>query len=55
MIAANVESFKDISELTHGDAARAIHKDGVHVLINLNGFTRGARTGQLRECQKTCR
>ena len=37
------EHFKDISQLHAGDAAQLIHNDGVHILINLNGFTRGAK------------
>lgn len=42
-IEQEVECFKDISALSHGDAARLIHHDGVHVLVNLNGYTKGAR------------
>lgn len=44
-IAGDVEHFKDISAVVHhGDAARLIHADGIHILINLNGYTKGARS-----------
>lgn len=42
-IEADVEQFKDISTLTAGEAAQLIHSDKVHILINLNGYTRGGR------------
>lgn len=42
-IEKEVENFRDISALTHDDAARVIHADGVHILMNLNGYTKGAR------------
>lgn len=43
-IAAEVEHFTDLSTVaSHGDAARRIHADGIHVLVNLNGYTKGAR------------
>lgn len=42
-VESEVEHFKDISRLMHGDAAHLIHRDGIHVLINLNGYTKGAR------------
>jgi len=42
-IETEVEHFKDISQLQNGDAAQLIHNDGIHILINLNGFTKGAR------------
>lgn len=42
-IEGEVEHFHDISRLLHGDAARLIHQHGVHILINLNGYTKGAR------------
>ena len=43
-IESTAEHFKDISQLHAGDAAQLIHNDGVHILINLNGYTRGAKT-----------
>lgn len=43
-IASEVEHFTDLSAVaSHGDAARLIHGDGIHVLVNLNGYTKGAR------------
>ena len=42
-IQSEVEHFKDITALQAGDAASLIHSDGVMVLFNLNGFTKGAR------------
>lgn len=40
---SEVEHFKDISRLLHADAARVIHADHIHILVNLNGYTKGAR------------
>jgi protein O-GlcNAc transferase len=42
-IESEVDHFKDISPLSIGDAAQQIFNDGIHVLINLNGYTKGAR------------
>lgn len=42
-ISSEVEHFTEISALSNGDAARLILNDGIHVLINLNGYTKGAR------------
>ena len=42
-IQSEVEHFKDISRLVHGEAARMIAGDGIHILVNLNGYTKGAR------------
>lgn len=42
-ISGEVEHFKEISAMSNGDAARLIHADGIHVLVNLNGYTKGAR------------
>lgn len=42
-IQSEVEHFTDISALPHGDAARLISSHRIHVLINLNGYTKGAR------------
>ncbi|HEY8260445.1 MAG TPA: UDP-N-acetylglucosamine-peptide N-acetylglucosaminyltransferase [Methylosinus sp.] len=41
------DSFVDISALSDGDAARAIHRDEVDILIDLKGFTFNARSGIL--------
>lgn len=35
--------FRDVSALSTQEVADQIVSDGVHVLVNLNGFTRGAR------------
>ena len=43
-IRSTAEHFVDLSELNNAEAATRIHADGIHVLIDLNGFTRGART-----------
>lgn len=43
-IEAGSEHFKDLSRLQAGDAARLIYGDSIHILINLNGYTKGART-----------
>ncbi|CAN0038758.1 unnamed protein product, partial [Heterosigma akashiwo] len=42
-VEAEAEGFKDVSRLGHGDAARLVAADGVDVLVNLNGYTKGAR------------
>jgi len=41
------DSFVDISGLSDGEAARAIHRDEVDILIDLKGFTANARSGIL--------
>ncbi|KAF0690274.1 Aste57867_18300 [Aphanomyces stellatus] len=43
-IETEAEHFKDVSAMSNGDTARLIHNDGMHILINLNGYTKGART-----------
>ncbi len=42
-IQEEVEHFKDVSSLQAGDIATLIHSDGIHVLFNLNGYTKGSR------------
>merc|ERR1711920_779654 len=42
-IESEVEHFRDISNLMNGDAARLINDDGIHILVNLNGYTKGSR------------
>ncbi|CAI4229118.1 unnamed protein product [Auanema sp. JU1783] len=38
------EHFIDLSAITcNGKAAERIHQDGIHILINMNGYTKGAR------------
>lgn len=41
------DRFVEIGPLSHGEAARAIHADGVHILVDLKGYTTGARPGIL--------
>lgn len=42
-IADDAEHFKEIAGVHSSDAARLIHSDGIHILINLNGYTKGSR------------
>ncbi len=42
-IAQACDAFIDIRELAHADAARRIHADGIDILVDLNGWTRGHR------------
>lgn len=43
-IARESEHFIDLSSVAcNGKAADRIHADGVHVLVNMNGYTKGAR------------
>lgn len=43
-IAKEAEHFIDLSSIIcHGEAADRIYSDGIHILINLNGYTKGAR------------
>lgn len=37
------DAFHDVHRLGHEDAARRIHADGIHVLVDLASYTRGAR------------
>jgi predicted O-linked N-acetylglucosamine transferase (SPINDLY family) len=41
------DRFKDIGALSDVEAAQAIHADGVHILIDLKGFTLATRTSIL--------
>lgn len=43
-IESEVEHFRDISAMTAKQSAEVIAKDGIHVLVNCNGYTKGART-----------
>lgn len=43
-IESEVEHFRDISSMTPKQSADAIAMDGIHVLVNCNGYTKGART-----------
>ena len=42
-IESEVECICDITTLQAGEAARLIHNDKVDILINLNGYTKGAK------------
>lgn len=39
----NVCHEKDISHLQFIEAAQLINSDNIHILINLNGYTKGSR------------
>ncbi|MBF0179229.1 MAG: tetratricopeptide repeat protein [Magnetococcales bacterium] len=41
------ERFVDLDRFSHRDAARRIAEDGVHLLVDLQGYTRGNRLGIL--------
>lgn len=41
------DQFHDIASLADADAARKINADGIHILIDLKGFTRATRTSIL--------
>ncbi|KAJ4762338.1 UDP-N-acetylglucosamine--peptide N-acetylglucosaminyltransferase 110 kDa subunit [Rhynchospora pubera] len=41
---SEAEHFIDISAMTSDMIARLINQDKIHILINLNGYTKGART-----------
>lgn len=43
MISTVSEHIKDISKLEVVEAADQINKDGIHILINMNGYTEGAQ------------
>lgn len=43
-IKADAERFIDLTDMTNADAASRIHRDGVHVLIDLMGYTAYARS-----------
>jgi protein O-GlcNAc transferase len=43
-IARETEHFVDLSQIPcNGKAADRINADGIHVLVNMNGYTKGAR------------
>ncbi|MBF0417524.1 MAG: tetratricopeptide repeat protein, partial [Magnetococcales bacterium] len=37
------DQFVDLLRVDHDSAARRIHEDGIHILVELKGFTKGAR------------
>lgn len=42
-LVAAFEHFVDVAELSHEAAARRIHDDGIDILVDLKGYTSGAR------------
>lgn len=43
-ILTDSENFVDLSTVScHSEAAKIINNDGIHILINMNGYTKGAR------------
>uniref|UniRef100_A0A8C0VHE3 UDP-N-acetylglucosamine--peptide N-acetylglucosaminyltransferase 110 kDa subunit n=1 Tax=Cyanistes caeruleus TaxID=156563 RepID=A0A8C0VHE3_CYACU len=50
-VMAEANHFIDLSQIPcNGKAADRIHQDGIHILINMNGYTKGARNeSQVRE------
>uniref|UniRef100_A0A8C8CPZ6 UDP-N-acetylglucosamine--peptide N-acetylglucosaminyltransferase 110 kDa subunit n=1 Tax=Oncorhynchus tshawytscha TaxID=74940 RepID=A0A8C8CPZ6_ONCTS len=43
-VVAEANHFTDLSQLPcNGKAADRIHQDGLHILVNMNGYTKGAR------------
>uniref|UniRef100_A0A8C3AAF3 UDP-N-acetylglucosamine--peptide N-acetylglucosaminyltransferase 110 kDa subunit n=1 Tax=Cyclopterus lumpus TaxID=8103 RepID=A0A8C3AAF3_CYCLU len=43
-VVAEAHHFTDLSQIPcNGKAADRIHQDGIHVLVNMNGYTKGAR------------
>ncbi|KAI8391424.1 glycosyl transferase family 41-domain-containing protein [Radiomyces spectabilis] len=41
-IAAEAEHFIDVSSWSHQQVVETVIRDGIHVLVNLNGYTKGA-------------
>ncbi|MGF2036395.1 MAG: TIGR03032 family protein [Nostoc sp. CmiVER01] len=46
-IATNCEHFQDITNLSIEESARQIYDDGIHILIDLKGYTGGSRSAIL--------
>ncbi|XP_014860104.1 PREDICTED: UDP-N-acetylglucosamine--peptide N-acetylglucosaminyltransferase 110 kDa subunit isoform X1 [Poecilia mexicana] len=43
-VVAEAHHFTDLSQIPcNGKAADRIHQDGIHILVNMNGYTKGAR------------
>ena len=43
-ISSESDHFIDLSQVPcNGKAADRIHSDGIHILVNMNGYTKGAR------------
>ncbi|WP_445635254.1 protein O-GlcNAc transferase [Nostoc sp. DSM 114161] len=46
-IVANCEHFQDITTLSTEESARQIYDDGIHILVDLKGYTAGSRSAIL--------
>ncbi|CAO3680841.1 unnamed protein product [Umbelopsis ramanniana] len=55
-IEGEAEHFIDVSTWTHQQIVNRLHEDGIHILINLNGYTKGARNEIMaaRPCPVQC-
>eukprot|EP00213_Chloropicon_mariensis_P007060 CAMPEP_0197476648 /NCGR_PEP_ID=MMETSP1309-20131121/9243_1 /TAXON_ID=464262 /ORGANISM="Genus nov. species nov., Strain RCC998" /LENGTH=1051 /DNA_ID=CAMNT_0043017065 /DNA_START=357 /DNA_END=3509 /DNA_ORIENTATION=- len=42
-VSNEVEHFLDVSSWSTGDIVRRISEDGIHIAVNLNGYTKGAK------------
>ena len=42
-ISLEAEHFVDVSGLSAADTARRMSRDGIHIAVNLNGYTKGAK------------
>uniref|UniRef100_S4RUA6 UDP-N-acetylglucosamine--peptide N-acetylglucosaminyltransferase 110 kDa subunit n=1 Tax=Petromyzon marinus TaxID=7757 RepID=S4RUA6_PETMA len=43
-VVSEAQHFVDLSQIPcNGKAADRIHQDGIHILVNMNGYTKGAR------------
>jgi len=40
---SNVDAFIDVRDLTDQQFAKRIHEDGIHILVDLSGYTKGTR------------
>jgi len=49
------DHFVDLSALSDDEAARRIHADGIDILIEMKGYTAGARTAFRREGRHPCK
>jgi predicted O-linked N-acetylglucosamine transferase (SPINDLY family) len=38
------DSFANVGQLSHAEAAKRINRDGIDILVDLKGYTAGART-----------
>lgn len=55
-IESETEHFLDVSAWSNQQIADRLHADGIHILINLNGYTKGARNEIMaaRPCPVQC-